>query len=178
MSELNREVEYMAVYLLKKRVAALEEQLKAKYAEGVKDADGKVIEKPMRPGERKAVVVELPDGTEVELGGITRSKPTPAWKVTDPKALDAWVRENQPDAVETVTQTVVPDWHISNLLNAAKSAGAAVTEDGEEIPGIALVTGSSYVAPKPAGDAEQKLEDLVRSGSLQWSDVLAIGAAS
>lgn len=178
MSELNREVEYMAVYLLKKRVAALEEQLKAKYAEGVRDADGKVIEKPMRPGERKAVVVELPDGSEVELGGITRSKPAPTWKVTDPKALDAWIRENQPNVVETVTQEVIPEWHISNLLNAAKSTGEAVTEDGEPIPGIEKVTGSSYVAPKPAADAEGKLEELVRSGSLAWSDVLAIGAAS
>ena len=178
MSTLSPEVEYMAVYLLKKRIADLENALKAKYAEGVKDADGKVIEKPMRPGERKAVVVELEDGTEVELGGITRSKPAPAWKVTDPKALDAWVRENQPDVVETVTQTVIPEWHISNLLNAAKSSGAAVTEDGEPIPGIEKVTGSSYVAPKPAADAETKLEDLVRTGSLTWSDVLAIGVAS
>jgi hypothetical protein len=178
MSALSREVEYMAVYLLKKRVAALEEQLKAKYADGVKAPDGTVLEKGMRPGERKAVVVELEDGTEVELGGITRSKPTPAWKVTDPQALDAWIRENQPDVVETVTQQVVPEWFVANLLNAAKATGAAVSDGGEEIPGIALVTGSSYVAPKPSGDADQKLEELVRAGALSWSDVLAIEAAS
>ena len=178
MNALSPEVEYMAVYLLKKRIADLENALKAKYSEGVKDADGKVIEKPMRPGERKAVVVELEDGTEVELGGITRSKPTPAWKVTDQNALEAWVRENQPDVLETVTITRVPEWHYANLLNTAKSTGSAVTAEGEEIPGIEKVSGSSYVAPKPAGDAEQKLEELVRNGSLAWSDVLAIGAAS
>jgi hypothetical protein len=177
MSTMSSEVEYMAVYLLKKRVADLENALKAKYAEGTKDADGKVIDKPMRPGERRAVYVELEDGTEVELGGITRSKPTPAWKITDPDALEAWVRVNQPEILETVTITRVPEWHYTNLLNTAKSLGSAVTPDGEEIPGIEQVAGSSFVAPKPSGDAEQKLEELVRAGALNWSDVLAIGAA-
>lgn len=163
--KLSQEAEYMIIHLLKKRVSELESVYKENYTEA------------MRAGERKAVYVQLDDGEEVDLGGITRSKPTATWKVTQPNVLGEWVRANRPDLVETLT--VVPDRHIADLLASAKKQGAAVTDEGEEIPGIEEVTGSSYVAPKPGPDALEQVEGMVSTGALQWNQIMPrIGAGS
>lgn len=174
MTELSREARYMLVALLKKQVATLESSLKGEFENGVPDADGKLIEKPLRPSERRVVVVEV-DGEDIELGGITRTKPNPAWKVTNESQFIKWVQDNHPENIEQSPS--VKEWFTTNILNAAKAKGAPVTDEGEEIPGIELVTGSSYVKPTPATDAVEKVQALVSSGGFTWGEVLQIEAA-
>lgn len=160
MTELTQEAEYMALYLLKKVVGEAESEYKAKYTDG---------DIKLRAGERKAVFVDTPDG-EIDLGGITRSKPNPAWKVTDEAKFTRWVEENLPAAIMYVP--VVSETVKMQLLAEAKANGAAVTADGEEIPGIEQTPGTSFVAPKPSKDALDRLQALVSSGQIQWGQVL------
>lgn len=168
MTEMTREARYMLVALLKKQVAALETSLKGEFENGTE------TEKALRPSERRVVVVEV-DGEDIELGGLTRTKPNPSWKVTDETAFTRWVQANHPDAIEQTP--AVKEWFTANILQAAKANKAAVTEDGEEIPGVELVTGTSYVKPTPAADAVEKVQQLVAAG-FTWGEVLQIEAGA
>lgn len=174
MTELSREARYMLVALLKKQVATMESSLKAEFENGIKGADDKFIEKPLRPSERRVVVVEV-DGEDVELGGITRTKPVPGWKVTNEAQFTRWVQENHPENIDK--QPTVKEWFAASILAAAKASGAAVTETGEEIPGIELVSSTSYVKPTPAADAVAKVQALIGSGGFTWAEVLQIEEA-
>lgn len=87
-------------------------------------------------------------------------------KVTDPAAFEAWVSSNRPDEVEQIAATRVRPAYQAALLAAAKKAGAAVTPDGEEIPGVTITTGEPTVAVSVAEDAAELLAEAWQSGEL------------
>ena len=143
---------------------------------GKKVADAKKplkaeAEKELKAGDRKTVSFDL-GGEEVVLGAITRTKPRAAWKVTNEAELTAWIAENHPDMVEQVP--VPKDWYVQSLLAQAAKMDAPVTEAGELVPGIEVVTGTSYASAKPEKDMEEKLARLVAGGVIQTSELLSI----
>lgn len=185
---------YMLVYLLKKEIESLEKGLKGTFTDGTEQ------EKAMRPGERKAVVVVLPNGTEVELGALTRTKPSAGWVVSNREDFEAWAKENRAeqlttetsihpafkkDALEFIaeqhpewlaTETVVPEWLVKSTLDSLADTEQPINKDGELIDGVEYKTGTSYVSPKPEKDAVEKLKALVADGSFKLGQLLEVEA--
>lgn len=150
---------FFVIDALGKKVADAKKQLKA------------VAEAELKAGDRKTVSFEL-DGEDVVLGAITRTKPRAAWKVTNEGELLTWIQENHPDMIEQVP--VPKEWYVQSLLAQASKMDAAVTEEGELVPGIEVVTGTSYASAKPEKDMDAKLALLVANGVIQTSELLAI----
>lgn len=150
---------FMAADVLSKKVSALQKSLKA---------DAETV---LEPGDRKSVSFEL-DGEKITLGAITRTKPRTAWKVLDEGALVKWIQENHPDKVEMVPAP--KEWFVKSLLDQAAANGVAVTDDGELVPGIGSVIGTSYASAKPDKDADEKLAKLVAGGVIQTAELLMI----
>ena len=71
------------------------------------------------PGDRLTAV--LPGG--IPIGTVTLTKGSTTAKVTDADAYTAWVAQNHPDEVETIT--VVRGEYTARLLSAAKQARRA-----------------------------------------------------
>ncbi|MNW55884.1 hypothetical protein D3C74_335720 [compost metagenome] len=69
---------------------------------------------------------------------------------------------------------VPKEWFVKSLLEQAAANDFAVTDDGEEIPGIEKVTGTSYASVKPEKDALELIRGLVASGTLDMGELLAI----
>lgn len=128
-------------------------------------------EEEMLPGDRKAVAFSQ-GGEPVVVAAVTRTKPREAWKVVDEAALGKWVQEHFPDKVQMIP--VPKEWFIKSLLDQAAANDFAVTDDGEEIPGIDKVIGTSYASVKPEKDALETIQRLVRSGELNIGELLAI----
>lgn len=150
---------FMAADMLSKKVSVLQKSLKA---------DAETV---LEPGDRRTVSFEL-DGEKITLGAITRTKPRTAWKVLDEGALVKWIQENHPDKVEMVPAP--KEWFVKSLLDQAAANGVAVTDDGELVPGIGSVTGTSYASAKPEKDADEKLAKLVAGGVIQTAELLMI----
>lgn len=145
----------------------------AKRVKAAADAAKADLEQQMMPGDRNGVSLSLGEEA-VALGAVTRTKPRPAWKVTDEAALTAWVEENHPERIERVPQ--VREWFVKSLLENAAANGAAITDDGEVIPGIAEVTGGSYVSAKPEKDAGEQMARLAAAGAFSVAELLQIEA--
>ena len=150
---------FMAADMLSKKVSALQKSLKA---------DAETV---LEPGDRKTVSFEL-DGEKITLGAITRTKTRTAWKVLDEGALVKWIQENHPDKIEMIPSP--KEWFVKSLLDQAAANGVAVTDDGELVPGIGSVTGTSYASAKPEKDADEKLAKLVAGGVIQTAELLMI----
>lgn len=150
---------FMAADMLSKKVGALQKSLKAEAESG------------LEPGDRKSVVFEL-DGEKIMLGAITKTKPRTAWKVTNEAELGKWIQENHPDKVQMVP--VPKEWFVKSLLEQAAKNDVAVTDEGELVPGIDQVTGTSYASAKPEKDADAKLARLVAAGVIQTAELLMI----
>ena len=117
------------------------------------------------PGDSSSARFDL-DGQEIPLGKITRTEPRPAWKIKDAETLLSWAKANRPDMVDYVA--VLDDEKANELLKEITQQNAAVTSDGEVIPGIEWDNaGSSYVRYTPAKDMADKLSLLSREGLLQ-----------
>ena len=129
------------------------------------------VEEEMLPGDRKAVAFGE-GGDAVVIAAVTRTKPRESWKVTDEAALAQWVQKNHADKVQMVP--VPKEWFVKSLLEQAAANDFAVTDDGEEIPGIEKVTGTSYASVKPEKDALELIRGLVASGTLDMGELLAI----
>lgn len=116
------------------------------------------------PGDSVSARYDL-DGQELPLGKATRTEPRPAWKVTDSDALLGWAETNMPDLV--VTQKVLDKSGVDELLRTVKHQNAAITDEGEVIPGIEWDnTGGSYARFTPAKDIADRLALLNREGRL------------
>lgn len=129
------------------------------------------VEDEMLPGDRKAVAFGM-DGEAVVIAAVTRTKPRESWKVTDEAEFTKWVHQNHPDKVQMIP--VPKEWFVKSLLEQAAANDFAVTDDGEEIPGIEKVTGTSYASVKPEKDALELIRGLVASGELNMGELLAI----
>ena len=145
---------------------ALSDLITKKISAGNKENKA-AAEAELHAGDRRTVVVE-----GETLGAVTMTKPRTAYKVTDPDALARWVAEQFPDKVEMVP--VPKEWFVKGLLEQAKANGAPITDDGELVPGIEEVTGTSYASLKADPDAFSKLAGLIGSGQLALGELLAI----
>ena len=123
------------------------------------------LTKELGPGDSSSARFDL-DGQELPLGKITRTEPRPAWKIKDAEALIAWAKTNRPELVDYVA--VLDDEKSKALLKHITRENAAVTEEGEVIPGIEWDNdGGSYLRYYPAKDMADKLSLLSREGLLQ-----------
>lgn len=105
------------------------------------------------------------DGQELPLGKITRTEPRPAWKVKKPDDLLEWAQDNMPGLVDYVA-VLKPD-AVDALVKEVANKNAAVTEDGEVIPGIEWDnTGGSYIRYTPAKTMGNTLGLLSHEGKL------------
>ena len=106
--------------------------------------------------DRKVAWLPL-DGVPVEIGHVRRDPGSTTATVTDMGALIDWCEQNAPTEVEEYAPapvTRVRPAYLSALLDAAKKTGAAVTGDGEVIPGIDVTVGDPRTVVKPAGTLE------------------------
>ncbi|WP_269929144.1 hypothetical protein [Kocuria massiliensis] len=129
----------------------------------IKDHKSELM-KDLGPGDSLSGRYDL-DGQELPLGKATRTEPKAAWKVTDPDALLEWAVKNKPELTETQTVLVKPA--VEGLLKEVHAMNAAITDDGEMIPGISWdANGGSYVRFTPAKDMGAKLALLANEGKL------------
>ena len=151
----------------------------------MKDAIGKAdraardrLNSAWRPGHREPVWIDTPNG-EVEVGTITKTKPTAAKavrRVTDPAAFLAWVKATRPD--EVVTTEHVRESFQQVLLNKPE-----VDENGEVIdnpPGVEWVevSGKSTIQVRPTDGAHLAIAAAVAAGTVSLDDVLALPGGS
>lgn len=114
-----------------------------------------------------AVAAKLPDGTRI--GKVARSKPSTTARVTDERALLAWVKRNHPSEILTVES--VNSAYLSKLLGLAKQNGVAYdTATGEVIPGVEQTTGSAAYRPTATDEGRElvlgRLSELIGDGLL------------
>lgn len=109
-------------------------------------------------------------GSGVHVGTVTFKQGNTTAGVVDERALLAWVRENRPDEI---IEQVRPSY-LAAVLDQAKRRGAAVTGDGEVIPGIAVRQGDPYLSVLPTKEpaALAELVDVMRAGQLLALDAV------
>lgn len=137
--------------------------LKGQLYKFVKDHEH-LLTKDMEPGDATSARFDL-DGQELPLGKIQRTEPKPAWRVTDKDALAEWAETSMPELVETVT--VLKEEAVKDLLKRVTTQNAAITEDGEVIPGLSWATSvGSSVRYTPAKDIHRSLSLIAREGRI------------
>lgn len=137
-----------------------------------------LLEPTMRAGSR--VVAVLPDGAEV--GAVVKAKRSLSVVVTDEAALLAYVERARPDEVIT-TKAIRPAFR-TWLLEEAKrqltepdGPGVVVDADGEVVPGIELVPGSSSYRPDVSAEGRRVIhERLARLLGAELAAVLTLPA--
>ncbi len=116
-----------------------------------------------RPGDRNAGA--LPSGAVI--ASVTYAKGRISARVSDRESFEAWVKENHPTEIETVTTTRVNPAYEALLTSAAKQAGVAIdATTGEEVPGITVGQGEPYAIVKLADDAEDLIAQAWQDGEL------------
>lgn len=89
---------------------------------------------------------------EGDLGMVYTTDPKGTWKVVDPRAFLAWVKENAPHGI---IEAVDP------LVEKSLLARGADPATGEIPDGIEFVIGGSYLTVKPAAGAKAVARQLV-----------------
>jgi hypothetical protein len=136
-------------------------------ADRVKDRTAEVkaeLQAQLDVGDRKNA--QLPNGDSV--GAITYTRGRSGARVADENAFTEWVTANYPDELVTTVRSSFRDAVLSN----AKNDGAAVTANGEIIPGVELYHSEPYLSAKPLPGAAEVILSAVR-----LDHVLAIQAA-
>lgn len=120
----------------------------------------------------KQVVVKLPNGEAIATLTIAQPKPKTSYK--DMEALEAWVAETDPEAVEKVTYTRIKPEKLAELEKTTTVVdGKHFTPDGEEVPGMVTTTPapSSFSVKYAAGDdSRERLLQAWKSGDLAGID--------
>lgn len=117
------------------------------------------VTESMEPGDR--VTAKLQDGTKI--ASVTLTDPSARAKVVDEAAFTKWVEANAPsEVVATVRES-----YRKQLLDAVKSRGAPVTENGEEIPGVDVTTTDPYPSVRAASGAQEAIAKAWRDGTVQ-----------
>lgn len=133
---------------------------------GQADADARSdVRTSWMVGDRKGAVLS---GSPV--GSVQLRKGARRAVVTDPAAFEAWAYAQHADNVELIQTTRVRPAYQAAILAAAKATGAAVTGDGEEIPGVAVTETEPTVAVTLADHARTALAEAWASGEL-WEIV-------
>lgn len=169
----------LVVAVVRKRLALLD------------DAARDRLKAAMLPGARHVSGLQDKDGTLVEIGAATRTKPVrsgPSWRITDPAAFLAWVEVCRPQEVlrpepVPVAPSVRPAYVTAVLAGAAGKLAhepwcdPATGEAIEVPPGVELVPGGPGVASTlmvkvAEPDGERMLLDALRSGAIALPAVL------
>lgn len=116
----------------------------------------------MDPGDRKT---GRAGGTKI--GTVTLTAPEPSWRVTDGRAWREWVRENAPSEIVTVEAV--------NAAYEAAMLARGCDENGEPLPGMALVAAAPVIQVRPNAEA---LTAIVREYGSLGSRLAAIEAVS
>ena len=162
------EVEALVLAELGKRVKARTETTKALFGQRYPDGHRETFRSPL-------------DGSK--LGIIYRTDPDPQWKVTNPEALHAHLRE-YPGNVETVYEIADESAAIEVLREHAPHLLVEVTrvipdvvaaalqqsrDTGEPAaPGIELVKPAGSLTVKPDPKAGAVVERMVTAGLISW----------
>lgn len=94
-------------------------------------------------------------------------------KVTDLAAFYAFVEERYPTEIVTAVNPAFQ----KKLLDELRSVGGVViNNDGEPVPGVEAVQGSSYVSVSKSKDAREKVADLLAGGRLSLDGITAVEA--
>lgn len=120
----------------------------------------------------KQVVVKLPDGEAVATLTVAQPKPKTSYK--DLEALQKWVEETDPDAVEEITSTRIKPEKLAELEKTTTVVdGKHFTAEGEEVPGMVSTTPapSSFSVKYASGDdSRERLLEAWKSGELAGID--------
>lgn len=137
-------------------LAFLASRVGAENAEARSEGHAALLASGLKRGDLVSV---LDDGTEI--ADVMLKRGAVYAKVSDEKALVAWLKDNHGTEVETVERPRRA--YLGLLLDNAKKAGVAVDEHGEVIPGIEVTVGDPVlqVTPRPNVD-EQIVSALVR----------------
>lgn len=109
-------------------------------------------------GDRKTAALD--DGQAV--GQIVYAKASWSAKVTDERALTAWVSANYPSEVELVP-TIRPAFKAA-ILAASKQACVPMAPDGTlDVPGVVVTKGDPYITITPDKAAEPALIEALRA---------------
>jgi hypothetical protein len=155
------------------------------------DAARERVKASLKPGARWIVSVPL-DGEDVEVGGVTRTKPAaavPAPKIVDGCAFLEWVQAHRPEEVVTLDPPPPPGpmvrpsferWVLEAVAgkHEVPDGGFLDTRTGEVLdapPGVEWVTpraGTSTLQVRAADGGEAVLLQAMRSGALALPAVL------
>lgn len=155
----------------------------------------------LAPGDRR--VVRSPLDGKTRFGEIYRTDPKDVPVVTDKDAFTAWMATNYRKMTETFYEVIGTDEQVkavlfehaptllklrrrvtqkaqADLLDESKIVGQTIGPGGEvDVPGVAwLPNSSSYVACKPAKDADLAMFEARAAGALDLDAVLHVAIAA
>jgi hypothetical protein len=119
----------------------------------------------------------LDDGTRVAKVTQAGGKTTP--QVTDMRKFAAWVEATRPDEIVTEVIKTVRDGTQNAILADIAKRGAAVTEQGDLIPGVTFVTGSTYLTvtyEKDGPGGQELIKQAWQRGEIDLPSLLALPA--
>lgn len=133
---------------LASRVAAADKQLRAQAGA------------EWEPGDRLTVKIG-----DQKIGTVTMADGRVTARITDTKALLAWVKANYPSEVHTVEE--IRPAFVTKLLADAKDDGEPVDrKTGAPVPGIEVGTGDPYITTSAEKAAAAVIAAAWRSGEL------------
>lgn len=133
--------------VLKKLVAALEAE--------VRESLGMAL----APGDRKSARIG-----DYAIGYALLTDPKGGYRVRDGEAWRAWVKANRPDEIVTV-ESVRSSFETAMLARGCD-------DNGEPLPGIEWVPGTSVLQVKPTPDAEERIRAELAANGLTFAQVL------
>lgn len=154
-------------------------QQRVKHAD---DANRAAIADDFKVKDREVVWLDL-DGEPVEVGHVRRDKGTITASVVDMGELIDWCEQNYPSEVEEYQPapvTRVRPAFLSKLLADAKANGAAITAEGEPIPGVEVAAGEpkTVVVMAKTLEAEAALVEQFRRDPLAMQSLLELPGAT
>jgi len=93
------------------------------------------VQGTLQPGDRRTVWLD-----DVEIGTVSRNRPSKGWSVTDRDKFTAWVAETYPEVIVT-TLSVVPAWEKEFLTDPVDKVTGEVPAGVEEktsTPGVVV----------------------------------------
>lgn len=111
----------------------------------------------MAPGDRSYATV---NGEQV--GAISVTTATPAYQVTDERALVRWLERNKPDAIH---RTPAP-W-----FTAKAALDGFIKQTGEIPDGVELVTPNPRISARVSPAQEGTIRDLIATGDISLIEI-------
>lgn len=114
-------------------------------------------------GDLKSIVVKLPDGSKVATVSLTEGRTT--WQVTDEPAFLAWVTDNFPSEVETVTR-VRPAFVPAMQKMYTVEGDVVVGPSGLVAEGVTVTAGAPFTSVRYTPEGRTAISDAWQAGRL------------